>query len=43
MGLCEAGAIGTEGTGLKLYEFWSKAVQVHKDNRPSIALVIRRH
>ena len=26
MGLCEAGAIGTEGTGLKLYEFWSKDI-----------------
>lgn len=43
MGLCEAGAIGTEGTGLKLYEFWSKAVRVHKDNRPSTVLVIHRH
>lgn len=43
MGLCEAGAIGTDSTGLRLYEFLVKAVRVHKDNRPSIALVIRRH
>lgn len=43
MGLCEAGAIGTDSTRLKLYEFWVKAVRVHKDNRPSTALVIHRH
>ena len=43
MGLCEANGIGTESTGLKLYEYGVKAVRVHKDNCPSTVLVIHRH